>query len=54
MRREAEEARAAAEEELTRAHAEVRRLTAELDAVLQTLADQPAEEEQPDREPLVG
>jgi cell division septum initiation protein DivIVA len=54
MRREAEEARAAAEEELTRAHAEVRRLTAELDAVLQTLADQPAEEEQPAREPLVG
>ncbi|SHN77967.1 hypothetical protein SAMN05660350_02590 [Geodermatophilus obscurus] len=45
MRQDAEQARAAAEEELARAHAEVRRLTGELDAVLQTLADQPAGEE---------
>ena len=45
MRAEAEQARAAAEEELARAHAEVRRLTRELDAVLQTLADQPTGEE---------
>ncbi len=45
MRREAEQARAAAEEELARAHAEVRRLTRELDAVLQTLAGQPTGEE---------
>ncbi|MGY1680094.1 hypothetical protein [Geodermatophilus sp. SYSU D01176] len=54
MRAEAEEARTAAEEELARAHAEVRRLTAELDAVLQTVAGQPAEEEQPARAPLAG
>ena len=54
MRAEAEEARAAAEEELTLAHAEVRRLTAELDAVLHTLAGRPAEEGQPTRAPLAG
>ena len=40
MRAEAEEARAAAEAELARAHAEVRRLSGELDAVLQALADE--------------
>ena len=45
MRAEAEQARAAAEEELARAHAEVRRLTRQLDAVLQTLAGQPTGEE---------
>ena len=50
MRREAEEARAAAEEELALAHAEVRRLSGELNAVLQTLAG----EDQPAPAPLVG
>ena len=50
MREEAEEARAAAEEELAQAHAEVRRLTAQLDEVLQALAG----EGQPARAPLVG
>ncbi|SDM27392.1 hypothetical protein SAMN05660642_02097 [Geodermatophilus siccatus] len=50
MRAEAEEARAAAEEELAQAHAEVRRLTAQLDEVLQALAG----EEQPARAPLAG
>jgi cell division septum initiation protein DivIVA len=50
MRAEAEEARAAAEEELALAHAEVRRLTVQLDEVLQALAG----EEQPARAPLAG
>jgi cell division septum initiation protein DivIVA len=50
MRTEAEEARAAAEEELALAHAEVRRLTVQLDEVLQALAG----EEQPARAPLAG
>ncbi|WP_448618707.1 DivIVA domain-containing protein [Geodermatophilus sp. URMC 65] len=50
MRAEAEEARAAAEEELALAHAEVRRLTVQLDEVLQALAV----EEQPARAPLAG
>jgi cell division septum initiation protein DivIVA len=50
MREEAEEARAAAEDELAQAHAEVRRLTAQLDEVLQALAG----EEQPARAPLAG
>ncbi|MGR6964832.1 DivIVA domain-containing protein [Geodermatophilus sp. URMC 61] len=50
MRAEAEDARAAAEEQLARAHAEVRRLTARLDAVLQALVG----EERPDRAPLAG
>ena len=50
MRAEAEDARAAAEEELAEAHAEVRRLTAQLDAVLQALAG----EEHPARAPLAG
>ena len=40
MRREAERIAAAAEEELARAHAEVRRLSGELDTVLQALADE--------------
>jgi cell division septum initiation protein DivIVA len=50
MRAEAEEVRAAAEEELALAHAEVRRLTVQLDEVLQALAG----EEQPARAPLAG
>jgi hypothetical protein len=50
MRAEAEDARAAAEEELTRAHAEVRRLTARLDEALQTLVAG----EQPARAPVPG
>jgi cell division septum initiation protein DivIVA len=50
MRAGAEEARAAAEEELALAHAEVRRLTVQLDEVLQALAG----EEQPARAPLAG
>ena len=54
MRQDAEQARAAAEEELARAHAEVRRLTRELDEVLQTLAGLPAEDEQSEPAPLIG
>ena len=50
MRAEAEEVRAAAEEELALAHAEVRRLTVQLDEVLQALAG----EEQPAHAPLAG
>ena len=50
MRAEAEEARAAAAEELALAHAEVRQLTVQLDEVLQALAG----EEQPARAPLAG
>lgn len=53
MRREAEQVRAEAAEELARAHAEVRRLTGQLDEVLQLLAVPPAAD-QPERAPLAG
>jgi cell division septum initiation protein DivIVA len=54
MRQEAEQVRAAAAEELARAHAELRRLTVGLDEVLQALADRPADGDQPGRAPLPG
>ena len=54
MRQEAEQVRAAAADELARAHAELRRLTAGLDEVLQTLAGQQAEPEHPAVAPQPG
>jgi cell division septum initiation protein DivIVA len=54
MRQEAEQLRTAAAEELARAHAEVRRLTAELGAVLQVLGGQPPDEVQSEPAPPAG
>ena len=50
MRAEAQDARAAADEELARAHAEIGRMTARLDEVLRVLVL----EERPARTPLAG